>query len=183
MELQARPRLDKNTPEPPKTPKQQKVFYVWYDAPIGYISITAGYTPRWREWWQAPDDVELVQFMVRCLLCVFRCLCLSVCVHTTPKRHQPTHIKLINTHKNKQHKNKTNKQTGQGQRAVPHRHLPCHAARQRPALDDDEEHQRDRVPELRGRQVQQEPRHGRVWQRRTRHGHPARGAVVLGVCV
>jgi methionyl-tRNA synthetase len=36
---------------------------VWFDAPIGYISITANYTPEWRRWWQSPDDVELVQFM------------------------------------------------------------------------------------------------------------------------
>ncbi len=43
---------------------RDKVFYVWFDAPIGYISITAGYTPDgWRSWWQNPDHVELVQFM------------------------------------------------------------------------------------------------------------------------
>ena len=42
---------------------KDKVFYVWFDAPVGYISITAAYTPHWREWWQAPGGVELVQFM------------------------------------------------------------------------------------------------------------------------
>ena len=32
-----------------------QVFYVWFDAPIGYISITANYSPEhWREWWQNP---------------------------------------------------------------------------------------------------------------------------------
>jgi methionyl-tRNA synthetase len=40
---------------------------VWFDAPIGYISITANYlgadTEDWRKWWQNPDDVELFQFM------------------------------------------------------------------------------------------------------------------------
>ena len=41
-----------------------QVFYVWFDAPIGYISITAGYTPEWERWWKAPEDVEMVQFMV-----------------------------------------------------------------------------------------------------------------------
>lgn len=62
-----------------------KVFYVWFDAPIGYVSITAGYGTRfqdtnsdtsddvddpnalWRKWWlPKPEDgsnVELVQFM------------------------------------------------------------------------------------------------------------------------
>lgn len=43
-----------------------KVFYVWFDAPVGYPSITAGLVgDNWRKWWK-PDkdvDVELVQFM------------------------------------------------------------------------------------------------------------------------
>ncbi|PNW86475.1 hypothetical protein CHLRE_02g087950v5 [Chlamydomonas reinhardtii] len=42
---------------------EEKVFYVWFDAPIGYISITANYTPDWEAWWKSPKDVELVQFM------------------------------------------------------------------------------------------------------------------------
>lgn len=42
---------------------EDKVFYVWFDAPIGYISITAAYTPEWERWWRAPEDVELVQFL------------------------------------------------------------------------------------------------------------------------
>ena len=32
-----------------------KVFYVWFDAPIGYISITANHTDDWQAWWQNPD--------------------------------------------------------------------------------------------------------------------------------
>ncbi|OLY82357.1 putative methionine-tRNA ligase, cytoplasmic [Smittium mucronatum] len=42
---------------------QDKVFYVWFDACIGYISITANYTDRWEDWWKNPDDVDLYQFM------------------------------------------------------------------------------------------------------------------------
>uniref|UniRef100_A0ACD5ZRK6 Uncharacterized protein n=1 Tax=Avena sativa TaxID=4498 RepID=A0ACD5ZRK6_AVESA len=42
---------------------KDKVFYVWYDAPIGYISITACYTPEWEKWWKNPENVELYQFM------------------------------------------------------------------------------------------------------------------------
>ena len=43
---------------------EDKVFYVWFDAPIGYISITAGYdSENWRLWWQNPKNVELHQFM------------------------------------------------------------------------------------------------------------------------
>ncbi|KAF9581573.1 putative methionine--tRNA ligase, cytoplasmic protein rar1 [Lunasporangiospora selenospora] len=40
-----------------------KVFYVWFDAPIGYPSITATYTKEWEKWWKNPNEVELFQFM------------------------------------------------------------------------------------------------------------------------
>ncbi len=43
---------------------ENKVFYVWFDAPIGYISITATLTGTWAEdWWKNPDEVELFQFI------------------------------------------------------------------------------------------------------------------------
>ena len=42
-----------------------KVFYVWFDAPIGYISITAQYTEHWEKWWKNPEDVEYWQFMAK----------------------------------------------------------------------------------------------------------------------
>jgi len=42
-----------------------KVFYVWFDAPIGYISITANYTDQWEKWWKNPEQVSLVQFMAK----------------------------------------------------------------------------------------------------------------------
>ena len=42
---------------------RDKVFYVWFDAPIGYISITAAHTADWRSWWQDPEQVELFQFV------------------------------------------------------------------------------------------------------------------------
>ena len=32
----------------PRLGYEEKVFYVWFDAPIGYISITANYTENWR---------------------------------------------------------------------------------------------------------------------------------------
>ena len=38
---------------------RHKVFYVWFDAPIGYISITAGQLDNWRDWWQNKDQVEM----------------------------------------------------------------------------------------------------------------------------
>jgi methionyl-tRNA synthetase len=44
-----------------------KVFYVWFDAPIGYIAATQEWAAAapgrdWREWWQA-DDVSYIQFL------------------------------------------------------------------------------------------------------------------------
>ena len=62
------------TPVPGSGAGAGKVFYVWFDAPIGYISITAGLGPGvWEAWWKAGapvpagappgPPVELVQFM------------------------------------------------------------------------------------------------------------------------
>ena len=42
---------------------KNKVFYVWFDACIGYVSITANYTKEWEKWWRDPENVRLYQFM------------------------------------------------------------------------------------------------------------------------
>jgi methionyl-tRNA synthetase len=34
-----------------------------FDAPIGYPSITANYTPEWKQWWFNHEHVRLFQFM------------------------------------------------------------------------------------------------------------------------
>lgn len=47
---------------------ENKVFYVWFDAPIGYLSITAKHTTEWEKWWkgdEAQRNVELFQFMAK----------------------------------------------------------------------------------------------------------------------
>ncbi|XP_030822879.1 LOW QUALITY PROTEIN: methionine--tRNA ligase, cytoplasmic [Camarhynchus parvulus] len=44
---------------------RDKVFYVWFDAPIGYLSITANYTEHWERWWKNPEQVELYNFMAK----------------------------------------------------------------------------------------------------------------------
>ncbi|XP_007907515.2 methionine--tRNA ligase, cytoplasmic [Callorhinchus milii] len=44
---------------------KDKVFYVWFDAPIGYISITADYTEHWEKWWKNPEEVQLYNFMAK----------------------------------------------------------------------------------------------------------------------
>ncbi|MDD3263548.1 MAG: methionine--tRNA ligase [Candidatus Nanoarchaeia archaeon] len=40
----------------------EKVFYVWFDAPIGYISITKKHVKNWENWWKNPET-KLYQFM------------------------------------------------------------------------------------------------------------------------
>jgi len=47
----------------PKDGFEDKVFYVWFDAPIGYISITADLTDDWESWWRDPAGTELFQFI------------------------------------------------------------------------------------------------------------------------
>ncbi len=42
---------------------EDKVFYSWFDAPIGYIGITRENKKDWKDWWYSPKDTELVQFM------------------------------------------------------------------------------------------------------------------------
>jgi methionyl-tRNA synthetase len=42
---------------------KDKVLYVWFDACIGYVSITAAYTDEWEKWWKDPENVKLYQFM------------------------------------------------------------------------------------------------------------------------
>ncbi|KAF2002627.1 methionyl-tRNA synthetase [Amniculicola lignicola CBS 123094] len=42
---------------------EDKVMYVWFDACIGYVSITATYTDEWEKWWRNPEHVKLYQFM------------------------------------------------------------------------------------------------------------------------
>ncbi len=55
----------------PRPGFEGKVFYVWFDAPIGYIGATKEYTDAhpeaegWETWWREPDDVNYVQFMAK----------------------------------------------------------------------------------------------------------------------
>ncbi|MEM4336933.1 MAG: class I tRNA ligase family protein, partial [Candidatus Woesearchaeota archaeon] len=50
----------------PKKGYENKVFYVWFDAPIGYISITQQLLgEKWKAWWKKPQEVLLYQFMAK----------------------------------------------------------------------------------------------------------------------
>lgn len=47
---------------------EDKVFYVWFDAPIGYIGITKQWADEdanrdWKSWWLGAKDVNYVEFM------------------------------------------------------------------------------------------------------------------------
>ncbi len=50
----------------PKDGYEDKVFYVWFDAPIGYIGATVSWAKEagedWEDWWFG-DDTKYVQFM------------------------------------------------------------------------------------------------------------------------
>ncbi len=48
----------------PKAGFGDKVFYVWFDAPIGYIAATQEARADWRDWWQA-GDVQYLQFLAK----------------------------------------------------------------------------------------------------------------------
>jgi len=41
---------------------EDKVFYVWFDAPWGYVSISQAATDDWASWWKNPD-CKYVEFM------------------------------------------------------------------------------------------------------------------------
>ena len=52
----------------PREGYEGKVFYVWFDAPIGYIGATVEWADadpsrNWRSWWYDSKDVTYVQFM------------------------------------------------------------------------------------------------------------------------
>lgn len=47
----------------PKKGYEEKVFYSWFDAPIGYIGITIDNYKDWKRWWRDDDNVNLFQFM------------------------------------------------------------------------------------------------------------------------
>uniref|UniRef100_A0A0M3IYI7 Methionine--tRNA ligase, cytoplasmic n=1 Tax=Anisakis simplex TaxID=6269 RepID=A0A0M3IYI7_ANISI len=43
---------------------KDKVFYVWFDAPVGYMSITKELLgDAWTSWWKNPKNVELYNFV------------------------------------------------------------------------------------------------------------------------
>lgn len=56
-----------------------KVLYVWFDAPIGYISATKDLTGRWEDYWKS-EDSRLVHFIGKDNI-VFHCIIFPVMLH------------------------------------------------------------------------------------------------------
>jgi methionyl-tRNA synthetase len=56
----------------PLTDAAGKVLYVWFDAPIGYISATKELTNQWSDYWQQ-EDTKLVHFIGKDNI-VFHCI-------------------------------------------------------------------------------------------------------------
>jgi len=67
--------LDWGVPVPLEEAKG-KVLYVWFDAPIGYISATKDLTPDWEKYWQ-DEDTKLVHFIGKDNI-VFHCIIFPV---------------------------------------------------------------------------------------------------------
>ncbi|MEG1554059.1 MAG: methionine--tRNA ligase, partial [Rikenellaceae bacterium] len=52
--------------------EEGKVLYVWFDAPIGYISATKALTPDWEKYWKS-EDTKMVHFIGKDNI-VFHCI-------------------------------------------------------------------------------------------------------------
>ncbi len=63
--------LDWGVPVPVKD-AEGKVLYVWFDAPIGYISATRELTPDWEKYWKDPET-RLIHFIGKDNI-VFHCI-------------------------------------------------------------------------------------------------------------
>lgn len=50
-----------------------KVLYVWFDAPIGYISATKDLTPEWEKYWKKGNGSKIVHFIGKDNI-VFHCI-------------------------------------------------------------------------------------------------------------
>ncbi len=76
--------LDWGVPVPLEEAKN-KVLYVWFDAPIGYISATKELTPEWEKYWKDKDS-KLVHFIGKDNI-VFHCI-----IFPSMLRHEGSYI-------------------------------------------------------------------------------------------
>lgn len=96
--------LQWGVPVPEATPElASKVFYVWFDAPIGYIAATrdwaqrAGKPDAWKTWWQGgAKDIEYTQFMAKDNVPFHAIMFPAMLLGTRADWRQPTRIKGFN---------------------------------------------------------------------------------------
>lgn len=75
----------------PLAEAQNKVLYVWFDAPIGYISATKELLPNdWEKYWKDPE-AELVHFIGKDNI-VFHCIIFPAMLHLHGNYILPTHV-------------------------------------------------------------------------------------------
>lgn len=67
-----------------------KVMYVWFDAPIGYISATKEIREDWKEWWQNPNT-ELTHFLGKDNI-VFHTIIFPAMLKAHGDYNLPTHV-------------------------------------------------------------------------------------------
>ena len=89
----------------PEDDMASKVFYVWFDAPIGYIAATRDWaehtgrgTDGWQSWWvgDAAKDVTYTQFMAKDNVPFHAIMFPAMLLGTRHPWKQPTHIKGFN---------------------------------------------------------------------------------------
>ncbi len=67
-----------------------KVLYVWFDAPIGYISATKELTTDWQDYWCRPDT-KLIHFIGKDNI-VFHCIIFPAMLHAHGNFVLPTNV-------------------------------------------------------------------------------------------
>ncbi len=69
---------------------QGKVLYVWFDAPIGYISATRELTPAWEKWWKDPET-RMLHFIGKDNI-VFHCIIFPVMLKAEGSYNLPDNV-------------------------------------------------------------------------------------------
>jgi methionyl-tRNA synthetase len=67
-----------------------KVMYVWFDAPIGYISATKEIRDDWKDWWQN-SETEMTHFLGKDNI-VFHTIIFPAMLHAHGDYNLPTHV-------------------------------------------------------------------------------------------
>jgi methionyl-tRNA synthetase len=67
-----------------------KVLYVWFDAPIGYISATKEWTPNWQKWWKDPET-RMLHFIGKDNI-VFHCIIFPVMLKAEGSYNLPDNV-------------------------------------------------------------------------------------------